>query len=261
MKTMLGYLAVVLGAVGLVACLGGLVAIWVVRPSVLHSSAEVLDAADGGLKLVDAKVLRANELVRTIKEAVDPVTDRILTLTDKANRKPEDEKELKRIEESLAERLRQVDTIAEVAETAVAFLNKSSRITKSLRLIGSRGETGPADVADSKKNAKTLSQLAQKLKTLRDNLEKIREDRQVRKEVVDAVVRLAHDVDNELGALDSNLQEVRQTAVVWQTEVAELRTQVPVWTNWAAVIGSVILVWMGLGQYALLRWAWHGARS
>ncbi|MCI0380714.1 MAG: hypothetical protein L0215_24280 [Gemmataceae bacterium] len=261
MKTMLAYLAVVLGGAGLVACLGGLVAIWVLRPTVLHSSAEVLDAADGGLKLVDAKVLRANELVRAIKEGVDPVTSKILTLADKANRTPEDEKELKRIEEALSERLRQVDTIAEVAETAVAFLNKSTRITSSLRQIGSRGASRPADTADSEKNAQALIQLAQQLKNLRENLEKFREDKQVQKEVVEAVVRIAREADDELSALDSRLQEVRQTAVEWRIEVAELHTTVPAWTNWAAVIGSVILAWLGLGQYALMRWAWHRARS
>jgi hypothetical protein len=138
MKRLIGYLAFVLGGIGLAACLAGLITIWVARPCVLRTSTEAFDAADGALILVDEKATRANELVRAIREVVDPVTTKILTLADKADRTPEDEKELKRIEDALAERLRQVDTIAEIAETAVAFLNKTSRLTRSLRLPANR---------------------------------------------------------------------------------------------------------------------------
>jgi hypothetical protein len=102
--------------------------------------------------------------------------------------------------------------------------------------------------------------LAQKLKTLRENLAKFREDKQAQMELAETVVGLARDVDEDLKFVDSKLQRVRQTAVQWGTEVAELRPTVIAWTNWAAVIGSVILAWMSIGQYALLRWAWRSIR-
>ena len=103
--------------------------------------------------------------------------------------------------------------------------------------------------------------MAKALKNVRDNLAKFRKDKQVQKEVVAEVVSLAGKVDSELNLVESKLKRVRQKAAELGTEVADLRTSVPTWTNWAAVIGSVVLVWMGLGQFVLSRWGWDFLRS
>jgi hypothetical protein len=42
------------------------------------------------------------------------------------------------------------------------------------------------------------------------------------------------------------------SAAASKTEVAELRADVPRWIHWAAIITSVVLAWMGLGQFALV---------
>ena len=96
--------------------------------------------------------------------------------------------------------------------------------------------------------------MAKVLENVRENLAKFRGDKQVQKEVVAAVVRLAQEVDSELKSVESRLERVRQKAAELGQEVADLRTAVPAWTNRAAVMGSVALVWMGLGQFALSRW-------
>jgi hypothetical protein len=94
--------------------------------------------------------------------------------------------------------------------------------------------------------------LAERLKTLHATLTRVREDRQVRKEIVDQVVSLARNVDSELNLLEDKLGRVRQRAAELQTEVAELRADIPRWITLAAVISSVILAWMALGQFALV---------
>jgi hypothetical protein len=66
------------------------------------------------------------------------------------------------------------------------------------------------------------------------------------------VTGAARDVEQDLKLLDSKLEGMRDSAVQWQAEVEDLRTRVPWWINCAACIGSVILVWMGLGQFALM---------
>jgi hypothetical protein len=253
--------ALVLGAIGLVACLAGLIGIWAVRPSFLRSSVEVLDAADDGLKRVDEKTSRADALLKAIRRIVDPVTGKILKLADKGERTAEDEKELKRIEEALARRLGQVDSIASLAETAVGFLNRTPQLTRSLRLPTMQGAAGRAPAETSQDSAKALSRLAKALEEIRDKLAKFRKDKQAQKKVAAAVVRLARKVDSELNLVESKLKRVRQKAAELGTEVADLRTTVPTWTNWAAVIGSAVLVWMGLGQFVLSRWGWDWIRA
>src|SRR4051794_19438759 len=115
----IGFAALLLGGIGLLACLAGLVVVWVERPVVLSTSLEYLDVADGGLELVEEKATRADELVKRIRATADPIASKILGLGSEAARTPEQARELKRIEEELGKRLNQVDAIAEAAETAV----------------------------------------------------------------------------------------------------------------------------------------------
>jgi hypothetical protein len=239
----------------------GLIGIWTVRPSFLSSSVEVLDTADGGLKLVEEKTARADELLKVIRGIVDPVTSKMLKLADKGERTPDDDKELKRIDEALARRLGQVDAIAEQAETAVALLNRTPQLTRSLRLLTAQGAAGRAPAETSQDSSHALSRLAKALENVHENLARFREDKQAQKEVVTAVVRLAREVDSDLKVVESKLERVRQKAAELGKEVTDLRTAVPAWTNWAAVISSVVLVWMGLGQLVLSRWGWDWIRA
>jgi hypothetical protein len=261
MARLIGLAALGLGGIGLVGCLAGLIGIWAVRPSFLRSSVEVLDTADEGLKLVFEKTTRADELLKAIRGIVDPVTGKILKLAEKGERTSGDDKELKGVEEALARRVGQVDAIAELAESAVGLLNRTPRLTKSLRLPISRGAAGPAPVETSQDSAKALSRLAKAVENVRETLAKLREKKQVQKDVVAAVVRLAREVDSELEFVASTLERVRQKASERGQEVADLRTAAPAWTNWAAVIGSVVSVWMGLGQFVLLRLGWDWIRA
>jgi hypothetical protein len=256
-----GIAALGLGGIGLVGCLAGLIGLWAVRPLFLRSSVEVLDTANGGLSLVGEKTTRADELVKAVRGIVDPVTGKILKLLTKGERTADDEKELDQIEEALARRLGQVDAIAEQAETAVTLLNRTPHLTKSLRFFTSPGAAGGAAPETSQDSSESLARVAKALQSVRENLDKFRKDKQAQKEVVTAVVRLAGEVDGELKLVESKLERVRQKAAELGTEVADLRTAVPAWTNGAAVIGSVVLVWMGLGQFVLSRWGWDRIRA
>ena len=261
MSRVSGIAALGLGGIGLVACLAALVGLWAARPSFLRSSVEVLDTTDGGLTLVEEKTTRADDLLKAVRGIVDPVTGKILKLVEKGDRTPDDEKELDRVEEALARRLGQVDAIAEQAESAVAFLNRTPHLTKTLRFFTSPGAAGRAPAETSQVSSKALARVAKALQSVRENLDRFRKDKQAQKEVVTAVVRLAREVDSELKVVESKLARVRQRAAELGTDIADLRTAVPAWTNGAAVIGSVVLVWMGLGQFVLLRWGRDRTRA
>src|SRR5262245_3841505 len=133
MKRGIGFVALGLGGIGLLACLAVVVGIWVVRPAVLQSSTEILDTGDDALKVVEEKAIRADELVKRVGATVDSIANRILKRREETRRTPDEEKDLQRLEEDLVERLGQIDTIAEAAETAVTLLSKTSRLTRSLR--------------------------------------------------------------------------------------------------------------------------------
>jgi hypothetical protein len=259
MKRLLGLLALVLGGAGFLACLVGVIALWMVRAPVLRSSAEILAAAEESLKVVNDKAERAAEVLGKLREVVDPITGKIRELTARVQRpQPEDGKELKQIEEELARRLNQLETIVQISETAVAMMTKTARLTRSLPFGAAPGGARQSPREDLPDSADVLLRLSGVLKKLRETLTAIRTNPQVRKEAVEEVAGLAREVNQQLDLLRSRLQRARQLAAEFAAEVAELQTGVPVWMNWASAIGSVLLVWMGLGQLALLGrgWAW-----
>jgi DNA-binding ferritin-like protein len=256
MKRLLGVAGLVLAGIGLAACLAGIAATWVARPTVLQTTSELLDAADSALNFVEEKTTRAGPIVKTIRTKMDPISAKILHLADKPNRTPEEEKELSRIEEELTEKLNQVDALAEIAETSVALVTKSRRVTKSLKRFSKSADESPQE--DSQDNLDSLARLAVKLKLLRETIAKLRDDKQARKETVDLLVGVTREVDENFKLADDGLKRLNERATLARTEVTELRTTIPLWTNWAAVIGSVVLAWLGLGQFVLLQhmWTW-----
>ncbi len=254
MNRVIGFVALGLGVVGVAACLVGVITIWAARPSVLRKSIDVLDAADGGLEAVEDKAARADELIERVRRGVEPISSRIREVSNRAERTPEEEKELRRMEEELMERLHQVDAIAQSVETAATILSQSTRRIESLR-VRNAGEQGSFEKAD------TLDALVKKLGSLREKLARLRDDESERKEMASAMTDITLEVTNNLEAIDSAIDQVRQEALEWRKKVGELRANVADWTKWAVVLGSVVLVWAGLGQFALAHWGWRLTRS
>ena len=254
MKRIIGYLAVALSAIGVAACVAGLIFIWVLRPAVQRSTVEILNAAGESLNLVEVRATQAEELMRTVRAGTDAVAGKVLRLTNKANRTPRDEKDLKDISEELGERLRQVERIAETAETAISLLGNASRLRTSLRLPGARSSTAAPEADDSPQSVEALSQAARELKNLRERVARISETKSEQNEMIESVVRAARSVECNLSVAGSSLQQVRERAMTWRTEVEEIRAAVPTWTNWTALVSSMVLAWIGLGQFMLMRW-------
>jgi HKD family nuclease len=76
MSRFIGLAVLALGGVGMVGCLAGTIGIWLVRPSLLHSSGEIRDAADEGLKLVSEKITRADELLKRTRKRLKVMLNR-----------------------------------------------------------------------------------------------------------------------------------------------------------------------------------------
>jgi uncharacterized protein YoxC len=262
MKRVLGLLALVLGGAGFLVCLAGLIALWVVRAPTLRRSGEALASAEESLKVVDEKAQRAAEVLAKIREVVDPVTSKIRDLAARVQQPhPEDDKDLKRIEKELAQRFTKMESLVKISETAVGMMNKTARLTRSFSFGAASDGARESPREDLPDSSKVLLRLSGALKKLRGTLAEIRANPQVRKDAAKEVAGLAREVNQELNLLDSQVQRARQLATDFAAEVAELQTAFPVWMNWATAIGSVFLVWMGLGQLALLGLGWTWIRK
>lgn len=241
----IGVVTLFLSGVVLIGCLAGVVLIWVLRPSLLDTSAEIMARADSALRLAEEKTENAGELVKRIQAAVDPIASKILELANKPGRTPEEEQQVK---DRIDARLEQVDSMASVAETAVTSLHQASLLANSFKARGSPPKE------DSQDRTQSLAALAKALKEFREIIENIRDKKDVRKQVADDVLRLTRNVNENLTTVDARLKEIHERAGKLRTEVEEARLSIPDVVTRAAVVGSVLLVWLALGQAALAVW-------
>jgi chromosome segregation ATPase len=255
MRRLIGSVALLLGGIGFAACLAVLISVWVLRPTVVRESDHALQAADEGLKVVEAKTKRANELTKKVRESVNPIVDKISMLDDKALRAPERTEAMERFERELKDRLDQLDAIAEIMETGIKLLRQTSRLTKTLRSPTSAAD-GSAD-DDAPDRSESLARVAKKIERLREIIARIQDDKERQKKVVDDLVRVTRELNDDLTALDSKLEETHRRAVELRAEIARLRDEIPVWALWLAIIASAVLAWLGLGQFALASWGWR----
>jgi hypothetical protein len=119
---------------------------------------------------------------------------------------------------------------------------------------------GESLAEDQEESSQPMSRVATNLQQVREKLAILAENEQGQEETLTSLVRAVRDVDENLKSVTSLLQRVREKAVALGTDVENLRAKVPTWTNWTAVIGSLVLAWMGLGQFVLFRKGWGAIR-
>jgi methyl-accepting chemotaxis protein len=154
-----------------------------------------------------------------------------------------------------------LDDIADAGATAIAFLDKIARLSAALRMAARRA--GDESAEDLEPRFPELVRVVSRLTELREMLDKIRAGRPVVREIVDTVGQATRSIEQDLERVDSRLQQLQQNSSQRRIALEEARTStIPRWINCGAIVASALIVWMGLGQFALMRGARrssHGA--
>jgi hypothetical protein len=236
------------GILGFALCLAGIVASWIVRPSLIAKLSRSCDGADriladvaDGLERTKTSLAKAKEGLVSLPKAQDqPGSERLrerVTL-------------LRRLMPQLAPQIqdarRRLDVAADTAVIARSLLE---------------GFEGMPLLQTTALDTDQLRDTAVQVKGLQDSAEKLRaalgdspDDR-----FADAETSR---FEEQLSSALSKIQEVSDHVAVIRQQLLEISGKLPGWLTTTAVIVTVLLVWIAVGQIGLImhgRSLWKGS--
>jgi hypothetical protein len=88
----------------------------------------------------------------------------------------------------------------------------------------------------------------------------LRQNKELRREIVAEIVEIARDVDTRLTGLQDRVSNLLDDLKAAKVDAAEVRSKLPGWVSTTVIVVTVVLAWTALGQVALLWWGIVHAR-
>jgi len=256
MHRILGTFPLVLGFLGVAACLLGAYASWELATGARAANRQLFDAADHGLNTAETRLRRVQATVGNMRITREEFEEKIKSITQNQARE--------RIAEELelAQRADRLSAMIDVADARLeSALDSLGTLQKLLELCRSAG----ADV-----NPATIQEVSAVVAGVRGDFqqvgEKVREVRDFGKAIegesegnrIARVVRVLTRVLATIADLDSRLN-------VGTERLEGLRIQTHTWQHRADVaiqrilaVALLVLVWIAAGQWTLFRSGWRG---
>jgi hypothetical protein len=252
-RRVLGVVAVVLGAVGLLLAVAALVGVWVFTPEAQRRALELAGTGESALKALQDDLAEARRTVGHLEErfrSAGPLVQRLGEL------------EKERLEDPRAQRetFQQIQDLVLTARTLIHLQRGLVRAgDRSLEVVDSlRG--GQAERPAAERSTRATLQSLDELERWVDKIDKV--SKQLRQkgaaeqlvaqvqEVYDKMRAVLEQAGGQIRALGERVKRV-------EAKVERVREQLPVWLAWAKGIATALLVWSAWAQWALIA---HGRR-
>ena len=258
LKRFVGFLALALGVLGVVACGVGGYGVHLVSARLERANEKVFALFDKGLSVVQDRVRGVQQRVSASKITTSEITQH---LRDWATRKVEDRLVTRLEVERRAERL------AGALETADVWLATSAESVHDVQQVLELGQTFGAAVDPTalKEVLEALAILQGTLQETKREVDEVREFATTREgeseenriarvlKVLGRVILMITDADSHLQRLVTRLSELR-------SDSQRLKVRTSNYIFWATVGCYVILAWVAVAQVTLCLWGWKHFR-
>ena len=223
-KRIAGIAAVIFGVLGVVLSIAAVVAVWVANTPLTDRSVELLVTVEGALGVVEESLVRADDTLQTVRDGINTAaaqspTSELLAVVGN----------IKTI----------VDGANSTAETASSVLG----IANSIPFLGSSETQEQEEGSSLDELSSTLDQISTGLNRIEELLHGLG--------VGGAPGGLIDNINQDIVALQSTLNEAENNVIDAGTVVAEVRVNIPRWIDIASIIITLLLIWMGAAQYSL----------
>ncbi len=247
--------AVIVSAIVLILCVGGIVGSWVGRSVVIDVADGVLDGVHGlaavgreGVGFVNSHAEDLSMTVGEVETAVDQisqnVTDQGLVLTLLP---PEKEQKIEnaadRVGEAAANIRSIVDSVAGLIDAVSKIPFVSLPAPDQVKL-----EALQSDIAAIQTGA---DQLSSDIQAFRDGTAG----------KIDTVTESIGDVNDRITGIQDKLDTIDQDLDGLQTRTVELKSQMRTWTFIAAFVVTLIMLWVIYAMVVLIRKDWSELRA
>jgi hypothetical protein len=220
-KRILGVVGMVFGVLGILLAILAIVGVWVVNKPMKDGVVDLLEIADGALVTVEEVLTRADNGLQEVRNFVSDTAEAIPGT------------ELAMRIDNLFELVETAAEAADNANTVIGLANKTSGLLRR-----------DAEERPIEKVSATLDNLATTLAEI-DQRAKEFQERNVTAEI-------AAQIDGEIATVQDGVRDINSSVGEAQTGVDELKVAIPRWINIASVISSLMFIWMGVAQLALV---------
>jgi len=220
-KRILGVVGMVFGVLGILLAILAIAGVWVVNKPMKDGVVDLLEIADGALVRVEEVLTRADNGLQEVRNFVSDTAEAIPG-TELAMR--------------IDNLFELIETAAEAADNANTVVGLANKTTGLLRR--------DAEERPIEKVSATLDNLAATLAEI-DQRAKEFQDRNVAAEI-------AAQIDGEIATVQDGVRDINSSVGEAQTGVDELKIAIPRWINIASVISSLMFIWIGVAQLALV---------
>jgi hypothetical protein len=246
LRTTIGYLAILLGVVGVILAAAAGVVVWPTARAVNERAEEVAVQADEGLTRVNGALTRVEGKVSAAATAVERVRASAARIADGTGKVDADAAaKIEALLTALGPLLEQADALGEALRSVAFVLESAAGITERIGKDKDRAQRLRAIAAAVGDGASTLDAVRERVADLR---------RGDAAPTARAIADLAGRVRTPLEQFASRLGEVREEAQGVQGDVAGLRRDVAFWTTAGPIVADALLIWFAVGQLCLIGW-------
>jgi hypothetical protein len=237
-KQFLAVILGILGVVGLVLCVAGVVAVWVVEKPLLDRSKSALEQATRALNT-------AAEGVKVVNTSLKKARKDLETFTEEARKPAAERKRPGRLEQAVADQLE--SNIQNIGATVNVVTDASVVLNSLLGSLNELPDTalGALDtdrLKDVQGSISDLTKSSQRLSTVltKDETESDAQAKHM-EEVLDQVIAWTTELQGKVDKV--------------QADVDKLKSRTPGWIRVGTVAVTVALVWIGISQLTLVGFA------
>ncbi|HSQ54344.1 MAG TPA: hypothetical protein VLM40_01255 [Gemmata sp.] len=242
MKSLIGYLAILLGAVGTIGCVVGCVAVWPAAIRLADRTVEVTSRVEEAADSTDEALGRVSGKLERTRRAVDAVHTAAIRFRDQ----PAVSREaIAALFDQLTPHLERADGLSESLRSLAVVLDRSARIADRFK----RKDEDPRRMREV---ASAMTTAADALASVREEFQDFRDGKKTLNAKV--VLDLAERIQKELERLGDSLLNARRLVADLRGELPEVREAATNWKFGAPAIATAVLLWVAIGQISLIGW-------
>lgn len=246
-----------LGGLGVVISIAGTVGVWLLASRLSHVADDVFARIDSTLVAVQRTVGNTAERVHAARITADDVERGLKDWAKEATRDRLASKlDIEGKTERLETGLEQADRWLAISESSLQLVGEALDLVNS---GGDRAGTGPVDrlLGEIALLRSRMSEAIESVKTVRERIAGAGGEKSLGERMGQAT-RLAVRVIATLGPIESRLTDIKARLSEIRRTARNANATVRRWTWTAAIVITLLVLWMAAGQFSLCRAGWKG---
>jgi hypothetical protein len=255
---LIGLAAICLSILGLLFCVGGIIALWRVVGRVEAVGKAAFVGADEAFALVDTTLDRARRVLERSRRQVSGIAATVGRLTS-----------VEAGEWSAYEPLLQsLDAVFQELEVAEFWLDSGFALAKGVSAVSEEVVSSKVAAAHEeslgvamsrrvREVSESVAEVIARLQAVREEIVGLHRTGKLVREVVMKVVAWLADLDGMIASISARLEKLDSKVADTKASIDRLRRRLRWWTAFAAIALTVFMTWFGISQISMMERGWR----